>query len=162
MPRTSNMLLAAGLVGGAALLGGTAIAHGWGPQRGPMGTGLLETFDTNDDGKLTQSEVDEARKANLTKFDSDGNGALSLEEYQALWVDAMRRAMVRQFQANDSDGDGSITVEEFTVRFTDVVDDLDRNGDGELTRDELRGRRDRGPFRHGPPGAGGRGDEDGK
>ena len=57
----------------------------------------------------------------------------------------MRRAMVRQFQANDADGNGSITVEEFTVRFEDVVENLDRNGDGELTRDELRRRGHRGP-----------------
>ena len=67
-----------------------------------MGVSLLESFDTNDDGKLTQAEIDAARKANLTKFDTDGNGELSLDEYQALWADAMRRAMVRQFQANDA------------------------------------------------------------
>ena len=47
-------------------------------------------------------------------------------------------SMVRQFQANDRDGNASITVEEFAVRYEDVVSDLDRNGDGELTRDELR------------------------
>ena len=143
LPR--HTILIAALLGGATLLGGVAIAGGWGPHRGPMGVSLLESFDTNDDGKLTQAEIDGTRKANLTKFDADGNGELSLVEYQALWADAMRRAMVRQFQANDADGNGSITVEEFTVRFGDVVENLDRNDDGELSRDELRRHGHRGP-----------------
>ena len=163
MARTRNILLLAGLVGGAALLGGAAIAGGWGPHGRSMGSGLLETYDTKDDGKLTQVEIDEARKANLARFDADANGALALAEYQALWADAMRRAMVRQFQAHDADGDGSVTIEEFTVRFADLVETLDRNGDGELTRDELRRRGERGPHGdRGPhgPGRGGR-DEDG-
>jgi hypothetical protein len=153
MARTRNILLIAGLAGGAALLGGAAVAGGWAPHGRSMGSGLLDTYDTNDDGKLTQAEIDAARQANLTKFDSDANGALTLAEYQALWADAMRRAMVRQFQAHDADGDGSITVEEFTVRFADVVETLDRNGDGELTRDELRRHGHRGPR---GPGRGGR------
>ena len=68
LPR--HTLLIAALLGGATLLGGVAIAGGWGPHHGPMGAGLLDSFDTNDDGKLTQAEIDEARKANLTKFDT--------------------------------------------------------------------------------------------
>jgi hypothetical protein len=143
------------LIGGATIFGSAANAGDWGPHRGPAGVSIFDTFDTNDDGKLTQAEVDAARKAQLTKFDTDGNGQLTLAEYQALWADAMRRAMVRQFQANDADGNGSITVEEFTVRFEDVVQDFDRNDDAELTRDEIRphGRWSRhGPGRDGPEG----------
>ena len=147
LPR--HTILIAALLGGATLLGGVAIAGGWGRIVGRWASSLLESFDTNDDGKLTQAEIDGTRKANLTKFDTDGNGELSLVEYQALWADAMRRAMVRQFQANDADGNGSVTVEEFTVRFGDVVENLDRNDDGELTRDELRRHGHHGPARRG-------------
>ena len=99
----------------------------------------LRNFDLNKDGKVTQAEIDQARKDQLAKYDSNQDGVLSLEEYQVLWMDAMRRMMVRQFQANDADGDGRITVEEFTARFADLVRDRDRNGDGVLTVDELRG-----------------------
>jgi Ca2+-binding EF-hand superfamily protein len=102
--------------------------------------GLMDSFDTNKDGKLTQAEIDAARDQRRTQFDRDGNGALSLEEYQALWADAMRPRMVRQFQAHDADGNGSITAEEFRARYADVVRNLDRNNDGELTADELRRR----------------------
>ena len=50
LPR--HTILIAALLGGATLLGGVAIAGGWGPHRGPMGASLLESFDTNDDDVL--------------------------------------------------------------------------------------------------------------
>ena len=165
MQLSRKTIVLAAVAGGAVLLAGTAIAGGWGPHRAGMGASLLDSFDTNDDGKLTQAEIDDSRKANLARFDGNGDGALTLEEYQALWADAMRRMMVRQFQANDADGDGRVTVEEFTVRFEDVVVELDRNGDGELTRDELRRHGRHGPRRggdgppHGGPGRDGPDDD---
>ena len=119
---------------------------------------IIETFDINKDGKVTQAEIDQTRKDQFAKYDSNHDGVLSLEEYQALWLDAMRRVMVRQFQANDADGDARITVEEFTARFDDLVRDRDRNGDGVLTADELR---PHGPYRGPGPGPGpGPGDDD--
>lgn len=162
MKRSTKILIATALIGGAALAAVPAIAGGG--HRGPGGPGpnLLKQFDTNDDGKLTQAEIDAARQARLEPFDADKNGALSLAEYQALWLDAMQRAMVRAFQANDLDGDGSVTVVEFQARFADIVEDLDRNGDGELTRDELRRPGRGGPHGWGPPGRhGGPGPEGG-
>ena len=154
------IIMAAALLGGAACVSHAALACG-GP-RGPGGPNLIKQFDTNNDGKLTQQEIDAARQARLTEFDADKNGALSLEEYQALWLDAMHRAMVRAFQANDTDGDGSITIVEFQARFADLVEDLDRNGAGELTRDELRRPGRGGPHGWGPPGRhGGPGPEHG-
>ena len=49
----------------------------------------------------------------LAEFDADNDGSLTLEEYQALWLDAMRERMVDRFQAHDDDGDAIVTVEEF-------------------------------------------------
>jgi hypothetical protein len=149
-PSRKNLVLV-GAAGTAILLGvGAALADGWsgpGPHfgaRGPGGMRLMDQFDTDKDGRLTQAEIDAARKAQVSKYDANGDGVLSLEEYQVLWLDAMRPLMVRQFQANDSDGNAAITVDEFTARFAHMVRDLDRNGDGVLTVDELRGPR------HGP------------
>ena len=150
MRLTGKTWLGAAALGATLLTAGAVMAGGWGGSGrhgGPRGMMLLESFDANGDGKVTQVEIDTVRKDRLGKFDRDANGELNLDEYAALWADAMREAMVRQFQANDRDGNASVTVEEFTVRYEDVVRDLDRNGDGELTRDELR-HRGRGP-RHG-------------
>jgi len=84
------------------------------------------------------------RQARLAEFDSDGDGSLTLEEYQALWLDAMRERMVDQFQAHDDDGDGRVTVEEFGERYSSLAQRLDRNDDGQVTQDDLRRRpRDR-------------------
>lgn len=154
--------LIAAACGTAALLAAIpAMADGGGGWHGRGGWGglmIIETFDINKDGKVTQAEIDQTRKDQFAKYDSNHDGVLSLEEYQALWLDAMRRVMVRQFQANDADGDARITVEEFTARFDDLVRDRDRNGDGVLTADELR---PHGPYRGPGPGPGpGPGDDD--
>ena len=102
---------------------------------------LMETFDTDGDGSVSQAEIDAARAERLQEFDADGDGALSLEEYEALWLDAMRERMVDRFQDHDDDGDGVVTLEEFSERYDGVVARRDRNGDGVLNQDDMRGSR---------------------
>lgn len=124
--------------------------HHGGEHRGGMRRGrgmmqMMETFDTDGDGSLTQDEVDAARAAQLAEFDTDGDGSLSLDEYQGLWLSVMRERMVDQFQSHDDDGDGIVTAEEFGERFDGIVARADRNGDGVLNADDMRraeGRRD--------------------
>jgi Ca2+-binding EF-hand superfamily protein len=149
MTRTTKLLVTTGAIAlAAAAFAGASLADGgwgrhhgggWG-QHGAAGERLFETFDANQDGTLTQAEVDQARQAQLAEFDADGNGSLDLEEYQALWLDAMRERMVDQFQAHDDDGDGMVTAEEFGERFSAIVVRLDDDGDGEVTTEELRER----------------------
>ena len=110
--------------------------HGW-HRRGER---LLESFDSNNDGQLTQAEVDQARRDRLAQFDTDKDGQLTLQEYQALWLDAMHGRMVAQFQSLDDDGDAVVTTEEFIAPFGKVIRRLDRNDDGAITRDEFRQR----------------------
>jgi len=102
---------------------------------------MMVTFDTDGDGNVTQVEIDAVRQGQITEFDSNGDGSLDLTEYQALWLDAMRERMVDRFQAHDDDGDGSVTVEEFNENFSDMVERMDRNGDGVLNADDRGMRR---------------------
>ena len=104
------------------------------------GERLFENFDANSDGKLTQAEVDQTRSERFASFDTDKDGKLSLPEYQALWSDAMRSRMVDRFQGLDDDGDAAVTSDEFLAPFGKVVSRMDRDDNGELTRDELRRR----------------------
>ena len=149
MTKTNRLLLASGALAlGAAVFAGASLADGWGRHHGwgHHGGGamrLFEQFDTNQDGRLTQAEIDQVRQSRLAEFDQDGDGSLSLEEYQALWMDAMRERMVRAFQAHDADGDAMVTAEEFGSPFDRMVSRFDRNGDGELTLDEMRRRGER-------------------
>jgi Ca2+-binding EF-hand superfamily protein len=129
--------------------------HGPGPfvdgMRGRM-RDLLETYDTDGDGTVTQAEIDAARASKMVTFDTSGDGRLSLEEYQALWLDAMREAMVDRFQSHDDDGDGQVTAEEFAEESARLVERLDRNGDGSINADDLdRMRRAVAPADGAPP-----------
>jgi len=98
---------------------------------------LIEVYDTDGNGSLTQEEIDAGRTARLKQFDADGNGMLSLAEYEALWLDAMREHMVRRFQGHDRDGDGQVTTEEFGRRMSHMVLLRDRNGDGVLDLNDV-------------------------
>ncbi len=113
--------------------------HGRDHGRG-MGD-LMATYDTNQDGQITQEEVDTFRSTRLAEFDADGDGALSLDEYQALWLDAYRERMVDNFQRHDDDGDGLVTAEEFGEDQADMVARMDSNDDGVLTTQDRRGHR---------------------
>lgn len=123
---------AAVVVTGAAFVGVVQAqdARGIAPRGG--NAGLLEAFDTNKDGAVTQDEINAARGANLAKFDANRDGKLSVEEYTALWLDAVRTDMVRQFQGHDADGDGQVTADEFNARFKDAVARADVNRDGKV------------------------------
>lgn len=155
MTKTTRLLLTSGTLAlGAAVFAGVSLADGWGRHHGGGHHGggaifLFEQFDANQDGRLTQAEIDQVRQSRLAEFDQNGDGSLSLDEYQALWLDAMRERMVDRFQAHDDDGDGMVTIEEFAEPFDHMVSRFDQNGDGELTADEMsrhgeeRGGRDR-------------------
>lgn len=107
-------------------------------HRGGRGGGMkmLETFDTDGDGAVTQAEIDAYRANQIAEADANGDGVLSLEEYEAVWAKATRERMVDQFQAHDADGDGSVTAEEFNARFDGLVERMDQNGDGLLDSED--------------------------
>jgi len=100
--------------------------------------GMLESFDTNDDGKLSQEEIDQTRGERFGKFDADSDQSLTLGEYEQLWLDAMRERMVDRFQDLDADGDGKVTAEEFQQPFAKVVRRMDRNDDGVIDRGDFQ------------------------
>jgi Ca2+-binding EF-hand superfamily protein len=154
MSTSRNVMLVIGAVAlGATALAGASLADGKrGYHRGGHHGGpgrherMIEQFDANQDGAITQVEIDQVRRDRLAAFDQNNDGSLTLEEYQALWLDAMRERMVDRFQDLDDDGDAIVTVEEFVEPFGSMVGRLDRNGDGALSRDDMR----RGPHHRAP------------
>ncbi len=109
----------------AALVGTCMIASAQdGPKRpkrphGPPPAEVLEKFDKDGDGKLSNDErsamreamkakSEERRKAMLAKFDADGDGKLSKEEREK----AMEERKAEMLKKYDKDGDGKLSEEE--------------------------------------------------
>jgi Ca2+-binding EF-hand superfamily protein len=114
---------------------------GWGRWHGHHGGGLrqlMERYDTNKDGKISQQEIDDNRTEWLKRFDTDKNGSLSLKEFEALWLEAHRTEMVREFQRLDPNGDAQVTLDEYKEPLSRLVAQRDRNGDGLLSKDDRR------------------------
>lgn len=77
-----------------------------------MGHDMMRMLDADDDGNVTPQEMREQMQAKLTEYDSDGDGNLSIAEFEALHSAMIRETMVDRFQHLDADGDGAITSEE--------------------------------------------------
>ncbi|MGF1610581.1 MAG: EF-hand domain-containing protein [Kiloniellales bacterium] len=104
---------------------------------------LIERYDADGDGKVSQDEIDQGRAERLARFDTDQDGKLSLAEFEALWLEAMRERMVRSFQRFDRDGDGLVTADEYARPLNYMVERHDRSGDGLLGFDDRRKQRSR-------------------
>ena len=136
----------------AAALGGTALAGaGYAKHRGDGGPGfpdtgqfeltameVFDTIDADDDGTLTQAEIDRLRNDRHAMHDADDDGNLSLEEFSGLWHETTRPFTVRAFQMLDTDGDGVITRAEYDRPLAGIVERLDRDSDGRLSLREGR------------------------
>jgi Ca2+-binding EF-hand superfamily protein len=97
---------------------------------------FTERYDTNRDGRVMQEEIDANRTEWVREFDANNDGQLSLEEFQNLWLRARFERMVREFQRFDRNGDAQVTLEEYREPLSDLVERLDRNDDGALSRDD--------------------------
>ena len=141
MKHRIKIWLAAGasFAGAAALIAGVAQA-----DRGGRGmhdvSSLMERYDANRDGALSQEEVDTNRTQWHGEFDKDKTGDLTLAEFETLWLKARRQGMVREFQEFDRDGDGKLTLDEYKAPLNAMVSRLDSNGDGLINKDDRRRR----------------------
>lgn len=111
-------------------------------------------FDANRDGELSQEEIDNAADA-LARLDRNGDGRITREEMRPPKKDGEGerkrppredetqrpppggRSVPRLVAALDADKDGKISAAEIE-NAPESLKQLDANGDGELTPDELR------------------------
>lgn len=73
---------------------------------GMMGQGMMPGSD--------QQALGPDMEVNLQEYDADGDGSLTLEEFEALHMQTLREQMVDRFQDLDADGDGQVSQEEIT------------------------------------------------
>jgi len=101
----------------------------------------FQEIDKNSDGVLAKEEVRGRLLANFADFDTDGNGTLSAEEFAAVRMAKQGRAgkgyYCPVFQEIDKNSDGILTKEEVGGRLLDDFEMLDKDGNGSLSEDEL-------------------------
>ncbi|MBL6432432.1 MAG: EF-hand domain-containing protein [Alphaproteobacteria bacterium] len=96
----------------------------------------------NQAGREARQEVREARQAAraalFAEADANSDDALSLDEFEVVWVKRSDRRMVRMFQRLDRDGDLSVTKAEVERPTSRIVSMMDSSGDGVLSMEDHR------------------------
>ena len=113
---------------------------------------MFERFDTDGNGEITRDEFDAARSDRFEGADTNGDGLLSTEELvQAALArhseEAITERVERMIERFDKDGDQALSAEELPGdRGNAMFDRADADGDGIVTRAEVEDMRG---FRHG-------------
>jgi hypothetical protein len=134
---------------------------GGGRHHRPPPLPIVMALDTNHDGIIDAGEIANASAALLT-LDKNGDGVLTTNEYMPplppdMPADAPRPPTPLIVKALDANGDGVVDATEIANAGAALAA-LDKNGDGQLTRDEYIGKR---PGHRPPGGGGGNGNETG-
>jgi Ca2+-binding EF-hand superfamily protein len=103
-----------------------------------------------DSGKVTRDQIDAAVDAKFKSYDKNGDGKITLDEYQAFWNDLTHERMVRSFQRLDREGSGAVTLQEVQKPLDRVLSRLDRNDDGVIDKADFQ--RPHRPWGKGPGG----------
>lgn len=97
-------------------MGGMEMGSRGNPRMGRMGMmdgDMMELMSRRHAGFASSpGDVSEKMSMHMKQFDANGDGTLSLAEFEALHSALMRETMVDRFQHLDADGDGKVTAEE--------------------------------------------------
>ena len=100
-----------GMMGGGTDMMGGMMSGGMGMMGGAQSYAMAN-FDTNKDGTLSSEEMTAGIQSELKTYDTDANGALSLDEFAIMHAAHTRSMTVRTFQMHDADGDAQVTEAE--------------------------------------------------
>ncbi len=118
----------------------TASAKG---GHGPRAT--FEELDQNNDGQITQAEMDAHAAARFAAADTNGDGSLSAEELMARSKegaeDRMTKRVNRMVEHLDTDGNGLISADELSARKAkhggNRLQRMDADNSGGISKEEF-------------------------
>ena len=90
-----------------------------------MNAGMMDMLgmrNSSGDSETTPEEMRARLQATLKDYDADGNGSLSIDEFETYHSALIREKMVNRFQHLDADGNGAVTEQEMTA----PADQMDR------------------------------------
>jgi Ca2+-binding EF-hand superfamily protein len=102
----------------------------------------FQQVDKDGDGKISKDEAGEKLAKHFDNVDTDHDGYVTREELRAAHQARGERGEEgergQRHGKIDTDGDGKISKAEAPERMAEHFDDIDANGDGYLTREELK------------------------
>jgi Ca2+-binding EF-hand superfamily protein len=99
---------------------------------------ILEAYDLNHDGTVTRTELEQGLRADFAKADAKHTGCLDADQARAVNQQRWEQDQSTYSPLMDFKGRGCIDFEEFAATPRSLFDQMDANGDGQVTPNELR------------------------
>ncbi|MEO0731033.1 MAG: hypothetical protein AAFY64_11670, partial [Pseudomonadota bacterium] len=101
----------------------------------------MRMANANGDNVISQEEITAAANARFARLDRNGDGSIDKADISAL-TDERRDFRVQRFLARfGAQTSGTVTRKAFMTQASERFERRDANGDGVLTRDEMRTKR---------------------
>lgn len=121
------------------------LAAGVATAQSPRGDGPLAKLDANGDGQIQIAEIEANAAKHAAELDADRDGFITTAEIAALREAKRAERAERHLLRMDADKDGVVSVDEFAAARSERAAKRDKNDDGVISADEMRG----GKHRHG-------------
>lgn len=112
-----------------------AAAFGAAANAKDKGGDHFSRFDRDGDGRIAVSELDARHKEFLAEADKDGDGFVTKDEMRAAHEARRSDHMARMFP--DANKDGSVSRREFEDAARERFNEIDKNGDGLISKEEM-------------------------
>lgn len=114
-----------------------------GGMHGPLEERMFSEVDANSDGAISRTEFDQFQARQFKRMDTDGDGRITREEMEAGHKNMQQKRsgtthLDQRFSAADANHDGGLDRSEAQMMpmLTAYFDEVDKNKDGKVTRQE--------------------------
>jgi Ca2+-binding EF-hand superfamily protein len=118
--------------------------HRWSPNGPPRSENwhspveTLMKFDADKDGILTRRELIKGLRAEFDGYDTQHTGCLTPDQVRAINASRIQTDESTASPLIDWTQSGCVDFDEYSATMRSLFDQIDRDGDGRLTQDELK------------------------